>query len=149
MIKLKNKINVLNLNYKKELIKIISISLLIIIGTLYFAYSLKKFYLIVIGIFAIGVQLELFSFSYDKKISILNKQNETEFVAVLNYIKTYLHNGFNVYKSLEETIQYVSPWMQNKLGTLITEIDKDKSIAPFINFAHSFESSIIEQVLIA
>ena len=119
------------------------------LSILFLSYYFKNYYLVLVGFVASFIVIEIFNFIYDKKLNLLKRQNETEFVVILNYIQTYLHNGFNVYKAIEETIQFASPWMQNKLGTLITDIDKDKTIAPFINFSHSFESAIIEQVMIS
>ncbi|MCH5171868.1 MAG: hypothetical protein J1F31_03435 [Erysipelotrichales bacterium] len=149
MPKLKNKILALELNYKKESTKIIAVSIFVFLISVFLSYYLKMYYLSLIGLAAIFIVIEIFSLYYDKKLNQLMRQNETEFVVILNYIQTYLHNGFNVYKSIEATIQYASPWMQNKLGILITEIDSDKTIAPFINFSHSFNSPIIEQVMIS
>ena len=149
MQKIKDKINALELDYKKELAKIIAISLIVFLLMAFFSYYYKIYYLSLIGLASSLVIIEIFSFFYDSKLNLLKQQNETEFVIILNYVKTYLHNGFNVYKSLEESIQFASPWMQNKLTALIMEIDNDKTIAPFINFAHSFASPIIEQVMIS
>lgn len=149
MYKLKDKISALGLDYKKELTKIIAISCIVFLVSLLVSYYLKTYYLSLVGLAASFIIAEVFAFSYDKKLISLKRQNEIEFVVILNYIQTYLHNGFNVYKAIEETIQFASPWMQNELAVLITNIDNDKTISPFINFAHSFESAIIEQVMIS
>lgn len=149
MFNLKSKITSLGLDYKKEITKICALCIIILLGSLYLSYYLKSYYIGLVGFVIIFVVIELFGLLYDKKLSSLKRENETKFVVVLNYIQTYLHNGFNVYKAIEETIQFTTTWMQNKLGILIADIDNDKTIAPFITFSHSFDSKIIEQVMIS
>ena len=149
MLNIKNKIVALELDYKKEMTKIIISSTMIFIITIFFSWYYKKYYLCIFGIIASLLVVEVFSLLYDKRLNLLKRTNETEFVVILNYIQTYLHNGFNVYKAIEETIQFASSWMQTKLGILISDIDSDKTIAPFIKFSHSFDSKIIEQVMIS
>ena len=45
----------------------------------------------------------------------------------------------NVYQSFRMLIPYCSSWMQDKVETLLKEIDADKSVQPFVNFANNFQ----------
>lgn len=149
MFKLKEKINTLELNTQKENVKITIPIILLVLIVGFLAYYFKNYMIVSLLMPLILVYLFIISTLYDKKIIAFHHQNESEFVVLTNYIQTYLQNGFNVYKSFESSIQFVSPWMKNKIGRLLSDIDNDKTIAPFIRFAHYFNSSLVEQVMIS
>ena len=67
------------------------------------------------------------------------------------YISRYqsLENGFNVYTSLKEVSEFANPFLHEKLLYLLHQIDEDKSVQPFINFAKNFDELIIEQLFIS
>ena len=54
-----------------------------------------------------------------------------------------------MYKSFELLVPYSSEWMKGNIETLLREIDNDKTVQPFINFASKFKALIIESVLIS
>ena len=145
----KDKIIELGLNYKKENIKTIAANIILLgIAALAF-YFLRLKIIFAIGIFLLIVLNFYISYMYDKKLANFRRKNEVNFVIVLNYVKTYLTVNYNVYKALEETIQYVDKYMQDQIGLLLCQIDNDKTIVPFIEFAKKFHSRIIEQVMIS
>lgn len=74
--------------------------------------------------------------------------NIDEFISVFTYFKIYIKNGLSVYDSFLEIRQYCSPWMHTQIEILISEIDSDKSILPYINFAKKFNSNVIEEIMI-
>jgi len=76
---------------------------------------------------------------YNDKKQVILKQRENELVAVISYFEVYIQNNNNVYQSFAQLIPYCSPWMKDKIETLLAEIDIDKSIQPFINFANNFQ----------
>lgn len=75
-------------------------------------------------------------------------QNINEFINVFTYFKIYIKNGLTVYDSFLEIRQYCSTWMYNQVELLISEIDEDKSILPYINFAKKFNHNVIEEIMI-
>jgi hypothetical protein len=75
-------------------------------------------------------------------------QNLNEFISVFTYFKIYLKNGLSVYDSLLEVRQYCSPWMYAQFDILINEIDGDKSILPYMNFAKKFNNNVVEEIMI-
>ena len=75
-------------------------------------------------------------------------QNLNDFINVFTYFKIYIKNGLNVYESLLGIRQYCSPWMYTQIDILINEIDMDKSIMPYINFAKKFHHNVIEEIMI-
>ena len=149
MSKLKNNIDYLGLSFKKEILKIVLINVIIIglvIGS-YFLFD-QPFIFIVAAI--IGLFLDYFLISsYSSRKQTLLRIREDEFVAIISYFKIFISNKNNVYHSLECLIPYASSWMGNEIQNLLNDIDADKSVKPFIKFASNFNSTIIENVMIS
>lgn len=149
MKKLKNKIIDLNLNYKKEITKI---ALIIIIANCliaFFAIYFKNIKLIIFIFLAPFLILYIFNINYDKRILNYKQSLENEFVTTLNYIQTYLSNGYNVYQSINEILEICNDNLNKLFISLLSDIDEDKSVTPFIIFANNFGSSLIQQVMIS
>ena len=149
MKKLKNKIIDLNLNYKKEITKI---ALIIIIANCliaFFAIYFKNIKLIIFVFLAPFLILYIFNINYDKRILNYKQSLENEFVTTLNYIQTYLSNGYNVYQSINEILEICNDNLNKLFISLLADIDEDKSVTPFIIFANNFGSSLIQQVMIS
>ena len=149
MKKLKNKIIDLNLNYKKEITKI---ALIIIIANCliaFFAIYFKNIKLIIFIFLAPFLILYIFNINYDKRILNYKQSLENEFVTTLNYIQTYLSNGYNVYQSINEILEICNDNLNKLFISLLADIDEDKSVTPFIIFANNFGSSLIQQVMIS
>lgn len=75
-------------------------------------------------------------------------QNLDEFINVFTYFKIYIKNGLSVYDSFLEVRQYCSPWMYQQIDVLISEIDSDKSVLPYMNFAKKFNNNVVEEIMI-
>ena len=73
----------------------------------------------------------------DKKKALL-KSRENELIAIISYFEVYVQNKNNVYQSFNMLIPYCSPWMKDKIEVLLKEIDEDKTVQPFVNFASNF-----------
>lgn len=74
---------------------------------------------------------------------------EKEFVNVFGYLEVYLRNGVPVYSAFKRLGDYSSPLMKEKLEELIADIDKDKSVEPYVKFAGYFSSLTIKEVMIS
>lgn len=149
MKKLKNKIIDLNLTYKKEITKI---ALIIIIANCliaFFAIYFKNIKLIIFIFLVPFLILYIFNINYDKRILNYKQSLENEFVTTLNYIQTYLSNGYNVYQSINEILEICNDNLNKLFISLLSDIDEDKSVTPFITFANNFGSSLIQQVMIS
>ena len=149
MKKLKNKINSLNLNYKNEIIKItlaiVVVNCLVAILVIYF----KNLKLIMFALLSTCLILYIFNINYDKRIVRHKQSLENEFVTTLNYIQTYLGNGYNVYQSINEILEICNDGLNTLFVNLLADIDEDKSVTPFITFANNFNSTLIQQVMIS
>ena len=48
-----------------------------------------------------------------------------------------------------QLIPYCTDWMKEKIETLLHEIDEDKTVQPYINFANSFQSLSIHSLMLS
>lgn len=137
--KLKETIEFVGLSYQKEMVKLLLINLVFLVALLLIYIFLKNFIssiFLLIGLLFLDFFL-LTQYS-DKKKNIL-KNRENELIAVISYFEVYIQNNNNIYQSFNQLIPYCSDWMKEKVETLLKEIDTDKSVQPFINFANNFQ----------
>ena len=135
---LKDTIEFVGLSYTKEMLKIVVLNLLALASIFLIYFLLDNV------IFAIFVLIALITADYfllsrfsDKKKALL-KNRENELIAIISYFEVYVQNKNNVYQSFNMLIPYCSPWMKDKIETLLKEIDEDKTVQPFVNFASNF-----------
>ena len=137
--KLKETIEFVGLSYKREMIKLLSINLAFVIGLLLLYIFLKNFVYAIILLLGL-LFLDFFLFTrYNDKKKIILKNRENELIALISYFEVYIQNNSNIYQSFVQLIPYSSDWMKDKIETLLKEIDTDKSVQPFINFANNFQ----------
>ena len=146
---LRNLYEFLGLDMKKELLKLALLDIAVISGALLIYILLKK--ALVCVIFIVGIMAfdyMYFSALNSKRKKMLNNRND-EFVAVISYFQIFIGNHFNVYSAFEKIIPYCSSWMGGKIENMLREIDADKSVQPFMNFASQFTSSIVGNVMMS
>ena len=147
--KLKSTIDFVGLSYKKEMTKILAINLLFVIGAIVSYLFLKNFIALVI-IFVLLAVLDFFLLTrYDDKKKAILRSRENELIAIISYFEVYIQNNSNVYQSFSKLIPYCSDWMKERIEILLGEIDEDKSVQPFINFANSFQSLSIHSLMLS
>ena len=96
----------------------------------------------------IGVPF-LYLARYPASYRTLIRKREEEFSSLMSYLRVYLDNGYNTYRSLNLLVPLASFWMQGRLNDLISEIDCDKTIAPYLKFSSCFKDSLVEQIMVA
>lgn len=149
MLKLKEKIERCNLNYKKEIRNRILINILAIVPFLLIIILKQNFAILIYFLLFLLLTNAFYYTSYDRKIS-KNKNNLiNDFINVFSYFRIYISNNRNVYMSIKEISNYGTPYIKNKLLELLDAIDEDKSIKPFLTFSSYFESKKVEEVMIA
>ena len=147
--KLKETIEFVGLSYKKELIIIIVFNAVFLLGAVAVYIFLKN--LIFAVLVLVGASLMdyfLLSRYSDKKKAIL-KGRENELISIISYFDVYIRNNKNVYQSFNQLIPYCSNWMKEKIEDLLKEIDEDKSIQPFVNFANNFKNLSAHSLMIS
>ena len=136
---LKETIEFVGLSYKKELLKIVLLNLVLLAGAvLIYLFLDNLIYAIMIFVGLCLLDFFLITRYNDKKHNIL-KNRENELVAIISYFEVYIQNNNNVYQSFAQLIPYCSDWMKEKVEALLSEIDNDKTVQPFINFARNFQ----------
>lgn len=149
MFKLKERLLALHLSLNKEIIRYVIIVVILTIGLSVTAILLKTYYLFIV----LGMLLLIFSYFYFSRYKSLEKKSKQEdlieFVNLFTFFRIYLKNGFGVYTSLKEISTFANQSLKEKIEKLLKDIDEDKSIAPFINFAHNFDELIVEEMMIS
>lgn len=137
------------LNPKKEMTLLILIDAILLIIA-YWVYSKTHSIIAPISIALFMVAGDIMLLGRAKKIGEIDKETlEIEFVHIFSYFKIFITNGRPVYNALEDCIRYSSPKMERLITSLLIEIDKDKSVKPYLRFAESFKSLEIRQVMIS
>ena len=70
-------------------------------------------------------------------------------ISLLSFFEQFLSNGSNVYVAFRELIPYSSTVMEEAITSLLNQIDVDKTVGPFINFASKFDNHIIESLMLS
>ena len=147
MKKINGFLQILNLNFKKELCLYLFTNL-IFIGLAIAIYILTNnlFFLSIIVLLDVFCNIALimrYSFIKDKIL----KSHEDEFIYFIQYLEIFLSNGYNVYSSFIAIKSFMSYWMQDRIDELTLAIDQDKTIAPYINFSKNFKTPIVSNVM--
>lgn len=149
MKRLMAKIDRLGLNFKKEITVFCVVNSIVIIAFILLGILLKTpiFFGISPGI-AVVFSI-LYVNRYDTAINRINTSNLLEFADLFGFFRIYIKNGYNVYNAIREIEKFANENLSELLQKLINEIDEDKSVQPFINFAHNFDDIIIEELMIS
>lgn len=135
----KSLIEFVGLSYKKEILKIVLVNLLFLMTTTLIYLFLKNLIFSIITIVSL-LLLDFFLLArYNDKKQMILKAREDELVSIISYFEVYIQNNNNVYQSFVQLIPYCSDWMKDKIETLLNEIDTNKTVQPFINFANNFQ----------
>ena len=147
--RLKDIIEFVGLSYKKEVLIITITNVTFLLGAVSIYLFLKNIIFAVLLLVAAAL-LDYFLLSRygDKKRAIL-KSHENELISIISYFDVYIRNNKNVYQSFNQLIPYCSNWMKEKVEDLLKEIDEDKSIQPFVNFASNFQNLSTHSLMIS
>lgn len=149
MANFKSDITFLGLDIKKELLKIILINIVIIALLLCSYFLFDQIYIFLFAcVGCVVIEYMLFTSYSSKKAQVLKKRDD-EFVSIISYFQILINHNSNVYHAFESLIEYSSEWMANEITNFLKDIDRDKSVQPFINFAHQFNTPIIENVMLS
>ena len=149
MKKLKQKIEYCGLSYKTELIKITCFNIFLFLLDLIIFIYLDNVNLMIWGFLFELILNYLFLSTYTSKAKKLEEERESEFVTIISYFQVFISHRNNVYQSFQKIIPYCGDWMKERLLKLLSEIDEDKTIQPFINFASNFKIKIGTNVMLS
>lgn len=147
--KIKNKIINLGLSFKKELILLISVNSVLVLCGILLPILTQQIAFVLFPICLIFI----FNFGYYIRLNGLEQSRINDdiydFVTVFTYFKIFIQNGSNVYTSLKEISQYANTRLSEQLAKLTTEMDTDKSVKPFVDFAHNYKDLLVEQIMLS
>ena len=147
--KIRETIEFAGLSYQKEMTKISLINIVMLIGGVVLYFFLKNIIYSMFVLIALAVlDYALISQYNDKKKAII-KSRENELIAIISYFDVYIRNNNNVYQSFNLLIPYCSFWMKGKIEELLEEIDKDKTVQPFVNFANNFKNIATQSLMLS
>lgn len=145
----KERIIDLGLSFSKEMLTLALMNVLLIAIVALLYYFLKELLIILVG----SLVLLAANYFYISRYSTLEKLNEKnhqdEFISLLTYFEIFISNKNNVYNSFRLLLPYCSPYMEDMIMSLLNQIDMDKSVGPFINFASKFSNRIIESLMLS
>lgn len=134
---------------KKELIKIALINVLLIAAVVMGVILLKQIMLSFLGVILLVVINYVIFDSYLNKKKEIIRDRDQEFITMIGYFQFFINNSYNVYRAFQSLMPYASTWMEEQLNSLILEIDNDKSVKPFVNFASKFNNRIANNVMLS
>ena len=147
--KLKERVSNLHISFNKELVRYVIILVVLIVGFVVSAIVSKIYPLFIVMLIVVTLYTYLY-FSRYKTMEKKNKRDDLlEFVNLFTFFRIYLKNGYGVYSALKEIATFANSSLKENIITLINEIDNDKSITPFINFAHKFDELLIEEMMVS
>ncbi|MCD8209220.1 MAG: hypothetical protein LUC31_00105 [Coprobacillus sp.] len=121
--------------------------LLLVLAAIILIYAFSWAMLVVVLVVIALIDYYLYSNNRAKKRLEVTRHDD-EFVSLISYLQIYISNGVNVYQAFKMTEPYLSEWMKDKVDTLLNDIDQDKTVQPFINFATNFTLHHYEDILI-
>ena len=146
---LKDRINALGLSYQKEMMFLILL-IVIVIALAFITYLFFKqiyFPLFIVGGGAIAVYFYLSRYSSLERKQ--EKEHVDQLISLLSYFEIFISNGNNVYTSFKMLIPYAEIFIQDAINAMLMQIDVDKTIGPYINFASKFNNRTIESLMLS
>ena len=149
MNKLKERLIRLNMSLNKEFVRYFIILVLLVVGFVVAALISKTNILFII----LGAVVVLYTYFYFTRYKSIEKKirraNLVEFAHLFTFFRMFLKNGYGVYSSLKEISAFANQNLKDLLAKLLQEIDEDKTITPYMNFAHNFDELIVEEMMVS
>jgi len=143
-----SKIEAAGLNPKKEIFFLLCFNFFFLVSVVA-VYLYTKMSIASMAVILVAIIMDYFMFN---KYQRLKKKKNTklidEFVHIFSYFEIFIHNSRPVYNALEDCARYASPSMREYFLSLLSAIDADKSVMPYLIFASHFDSVEIRQVMI-
>ena len=146
----KDRIIALGLSYQKEMFLLFIIALFLVIGTAaIFLFLIRKVIVIIVGVLLLAIFIYLYLNRYSTLENNRKKEHLDELISLLSYFELFISNGNNVYNSFKLLLPYSSVYLDDVITSLLNQIDSDKSVGPYINFALKFDNHIIESLMLS
>lgn len=149
MKKIEIRIKNLGLDYKKEFIKFIIACVFDLILFFTISFILKSFVYILLSLLGLLLIIVYFMKKYSD-MELQNKKNLIlDFIEYFGFFRIYIFNKESVYKSLSSTVDLASKNLKPYIENLLSDINNDKTIKPYMDFANIFHDKLIEEIMIS
>ena len=149
MEKIKDYFDVIGKNYKKEIIKILLIELILLIAGVGLSFLYKNIIYIIVSFVLLLITPVIMYFLYESSKKAKESRVFNDFINSLIYFRIYLEAGFNIYQAFNEILKYSSNELSEKIKIMLSQIDNDKSVVPYLNFSKNFNREIIDQLMLS
>lgn len=146
---IRNKIELLGYNFKNELLMFAIPEGVMFIASIILTILFKNVLAIGLGFMFMAIYVFSFYYKYSKKRQEIDRNSIDAFINYFGFFRIYIANGESVYLALNKTLEFASDNIKPYVEGLIAEIDKDKTIQPFIRFAANFKMKLIEDIMIS
>ncbi len=149
MKKLEEKMRALGLDPKKQwgMLFLLDLSIVLVALVLYWLYRLP-FLLAAFGSL-LPIATLFYLSRYDSLLEAKGERMTDQFVESFTYFSIYIGDGYNVYRALEETAAISKEEVKPAFEELLRQIDKDKSLRPYLDFAAKFPSLSVKEVMLS
>jgi len=149
MKKLKNRIERLGFSYRKEVgVYLTLIIIVLFLGVCGFAFLKKEIYLL-LGLMVMGVVTILYYQRYVLKEIEIKKHRINDFINYFSFLRIYILNGESVYTAIIKTLDFADESLKPYVEDLISQINEDKSINPYMKFAKNFDNKLVDEIMIS
>ena len=147
--KFRNYLESLGYSFNKELTLIIISNILCLGLSVALILLTKQLFIGLSSLLSLILVNGLIFYRYSNKKKEIIDNHEDEFVTIISYFQIFINNNCNVYQSFQNTLSYSSDWMQEKIQLLLLNIDRDKTVKPFVDFAKNFHNAIAHNVMLS
>jgi len=145
----KETIQFVGLDYRKQIVLIVLANIALLVCLLPLIYFKVNIYIFVVyGLGFIVMDYLLISRYGDMKRKLI-RSRDGEFIEMLSYFEIFISNNRNVYQAFNSIIPFCSEWLKENIEKFLVEVDNDKTVQPYVNFARSFSLLVIESVMIS
>ena len=149
MKKLKDKLEFLGLDFRKEMIFFVLFSVLFAGVTVAFLFWRGLGFLTMFPLLGYAGFAFFFFTRYGAMVNRKLEQYNREFVNLFTFFGVFVSDGFTVYRSLEMVKEYASDALAPHFAKLLQDIDEDKSVEPYVRFASVFRDVSVKEVMLA
>lgn len=97
---------------------------------------------------ALSVYMLYLSFQHDQKQAEKRERIHQQFLTSFRYFQVLIEQDLNAYQAIKLLTHYVEEPLHDQLMAFLILIDQDKSVRPYQEFAKTFQSIMIEQVML-
>ena len=124
-------------------------SLFIIVCVVGIALMFVHSYIVGVLIMAFGILYFNLHISALRTMSKqLTNSKEIAFNGFYRYVITLLKNNHILYSALQASLEYVDEVLLDDVNTLISDMENDPSLEPFMRFSNNFDDDTIKQMII-